>query len=304
MTVGYVLPHCPYIAPKRLFDEYYEKVQVPRLPDGYHSSLHPFMRLWREHRSVDELTDEQARVARAAYYGLVTLMDELIGNIVSTLAKTHFGENTLIVYTSDHGDMAGEHGMWWKSSFYEGSVAVPLTFSWPGHLAEGRSIASVTSLLDIGPTLVDFAGGAPMTGVSGRSLKGFLTGNGDVPDWHDTAFAELGGLRNDAPGRMIRRGPWKLNYYHGYKHPQLFNLESDPGEWEDLGADDSYASIRDELLAEVRNEWSGEEILRILETVQRDRQIITEFRRNSRTTSGDPPDRWTAPDGCNVFPEG
>jgi len=304
MTVGYVLPHCPYIAPKRLFDEYYDKVHVPRLPDGYHDSLHPFMQLWRKHRSVDELTDEQVRVARAAYYGLVTLMDELIGNIVSTLAKTHFGENTLIIYTSDHGEMAGEHGMWWKSSFYEGSVAVPLIFSWPGHLAEGRDIASVTSLLDIGPTLVELAGGAPMAGVSGQSLNGFLTGSGDVPNWHDTAFSELGGLQNDAPGRMIRRGPWKLNYYHGYDRPQLFNLESDPEEWNDLGDDKSYASIRDELLAEVHKGWSGELILRALETIQPDRQVLSEFRKNARSSDDDPPDRWTAPDGCNVFPEG
>jgi choline-sulfatase len=199
--------------------------------------------------------------------------------------------------------MAGEHGMWWKSSFYEGSVAVPLIFSWPGHLAEGRSITNVTSLLDIGPTLVELARGAPMAGVSGQSLKGFLTGDGNVSDWHDTAFAELGGLRNDAPGRMIRRGPWKLNYYHGYDRPQLFNLESDPEEWNDLGDDDSYASIRDELLAEIHKGWSGELILHALETVQPDRKVLSEFRKNARSSDDDPPDRWAAPDGCNVFPE-
>ncbi|MFC1713065.1 sulfatase-like hydrolase/transferase [Candidatus Poribacteria bacterium] len=303
LTVGYVLPHCPYIAPKRLFDEYFDKVDVPQLPDGYHDSLHPFMRKWREHRMVDELTHEQARVARAAYYGLVTLMDELIGDILSTLAKTHFGEDTLIIYTSDHGEMAGEHGMWWKSSFYDGSVGVPLILSWPEHMAEGRTVTKVASLLDIGPTLVELAGGSPMPCVSGQSLMGFLTGDGKVPDWHDTTFAELGGLLDDAPGRMIRRGPWKLNCYHGYDRPQLFNIESDPDEWNDLGNDDSYADIRDELLAEVQAGWSGAEVMNAIEIAQKDRDVLSKFQRNARIGTGDPPNRWTAPDGCNLFPE-
>ncbi|MCZ6678379.1 MAG: sulfatase-like hydrolase/transferase [Candidatus Poribacteria bacterium] len=303
MTVGYVLPHCPFIAPKRLFDEYFERVNLPELPPGYHDSLHPFMRSWRRHRKVDELMDEQVRIARAAYYGLVTLMDERIGKIMSTLAQTHFGEDTLVIYASDHGEMAGEHRMWWKSSFYEGSVGVPLIFSCPDQLAEGRVITDVTSLLDIGPTLIELAGGEPMSSVRGRSLKGFLTGDGSVSGWPDSAFAELGGLQSDAPGRMIRRGPWKLNDYHGYDRPQLFNLESDPGEWNDLGGDDSYADVRDELLAEVRAGWSGEEVLRTLEMAERDRQIFEKFSTNARISAGDPPDRWTAPDGCNIFPE-
>jgi len=302
MTVGYVLPHCPYIAPKRLFDEYFDKIHLPQIPSGYHDSLHPFMQLWRETRRPDELTDHQVRVARAAYYGLVTLMDESIGEILRTLSETRFGEDTLVIYTSDHGEMAGEHRMWWKSSFYEGSVGVPLIFSWPGQLAEGLEINENASLLDIGPTLVDLAGGDPMPHVRGQSLKGFLT-DGEIPNWHDTAYAELGGLLGDAPGRMIRRGPWKLNYYHGYDRPQLFNLESDPEEWNDLGDDDSHAAIRDELLAEVQAGWSGENILRTLEMVGSDREILRKFQKQSRVATGDPPDRWNAPDGCNIFPE-
>ena len=303
MTVGYVLPHCPFIAPKRLFDEYLDKINVPQLPDGYHDSLHPFMKLWRERRGVDELTDEQVRIACAAYYGLVTFMDELIGKLLSTLADTRFGENTLIIYTSDHGEMAGEHRMWWKSSFYQDSVGVPLIFSSPGQIAEGRTISNVTSLLDIGPTLVDLAGGEPMSCVRGRSLKDFLVGDGNVPTWNNTAFAELGGLQGDAPARMIRRGEWKLNYYHGYDRPQLFNLETDPGEWNDLAADSAYATIRDELLAEVRAGWSGETVLNTLETTQNDYQVLESFGRNSRVSTEVVSERWTAPDGCNVFPE-
>jgi choline-sulfatase len=170
-------------------------------------------------------------------------------------------------------------------------------------MAENRTIAEVVSLLDVGPTLVELTGAAPMSQVRGQSLMGFLAGDGTAPNWSNTAFAELGGLRGDAPGRMIRRGQWKLNYYHGYKRPQLFNMESDPGEWNDLGDDNSHAHIRDELLSEVQEGWSGEDILNTLRTIQDDRQVLREFQKNARIATGDPPDRWTAPDGCNIFPE-
>ena len=303
MTVGYVLPHCPYIAPKRLFDEYLPKVDVPQLPDGYYDSLHPFMQNWRDRRCVDELTDEQVRVARAAYYGLVTRMDELIGDILFTLANTHLGEDTVVIYTSDHGEMAGEHRMWWKSSFYDGSVGVPLIASWPGHFSEGRVVSHITSLLDIGPTLVELAGARPMVSVHGHSLSGFLSDDGDACNWPDMAFAELGGLLGDAPGRMVRRGPWKLNHYHGYEHPQLFHLESDPEELQDLGQDEAYRDIRESLLDAAMEDWSGDEVLQTLETTRVDREVLVKFGKTARVGTDDPPDRWTAPDGCNIFPE-
>ena len=142
-----------------------------------------------------------------------------------------------------------------------------------------------------------------MFGVRGRSLKEFLVNDGEISGWHNTVFAELGGLRGDAPARMIRRGSWKLNHYHGYDRPQLFDLEADPGEWNDLADDSAHSTIRDELLAEVRTDWSGETVLRTLETTQNDDQVLEEFGRSARISTKDPPDRWTAPADCNVFPE-
>ena len=107
---------------------------------------------------------------------------------------------------------------------------------------------------------------------------------------------------------MIRRGPWKLNYYHGYDRPQLFNLEEDSREWHDLGGDSAYSEIRHELLAEVLKGWSGEGVFRRAETAAHDRQILEIFHQNStqhsrHSSAYDPPDRWAAPDGCNIFPE-
>ena len=271
--------------------------------DAERSGLPIVFGVERDFRAVRQVADDQVRIARAAYYGLVSFMDEQIGKLLSTLAGTRFGDNTLIVYTSDHGEMAGEHRMWWKSSFYQDSVGVPLIFSLPGQLAEGRTISEVTSLLDIGPTLVDLAGGEPMSCVRGRGLKDFLVDDGSVPTWTNTAFAELGGVHGDAPARMIRRGEWKLNYYHGHDRPQLFNLEADPGEWNDLADHAAYSGVRDELLAEVTTDWSGETVLRTLETTQYDSQVLEEFRTNSHASAEVVPERWTAPEGCNVFPE-
>ena len=102
---------------------------------------------------------------------------------------------------------------------------------------------------------------------------------------------------------MIRRGGWKLNHYHRYDRPQLFNLETDPGEWNDLAADTVYSGIRDELLAEVKAGWSGETVLNTLETTQNDYQVLEQFGRNAHISTEDAPDLWTAPDDCNVFPE-
>ena len=303
MTVGYVLPHCPFICPKHLFDEYVSQIDVPQLPEGYLESLHPAVKLWREHRKIDGLTDEEVRTARAAYYGLVTMMDGLIGQILSTLEGTRFARDTMVVYTTDHGEMAGEHRMWWKSSFYEGSACVPLLFSWPGQFAAGRTVDSVCSLLDVGPTLVDYGGGQPMPSARGDSLRQFLCGDGSTEGWRDTAFAELGRSMNDPPGRMVRSGKFKLNHYHGYEAPQLFNIELDPREMRDLGGDPNFSEVREELLEMVMGEWSGEDVVQSLDCLEADRKVLNDFGASAQLSEGDPPDRWTAPDRCNLFPQ-
>ena len=180
LVVGYVLPHCPYICPPELFNYYYPRVSVPQLPAGYLDKLHPAEREDRQRRGFDELSDEQIRTARAAYYGLVEYHDRLCGRVFDALRRTRFADNTVVVYTSDHGDMAGEHRLWTKSLLYEASVGVPMIWSWPGRFRAGTVVDRVTSLLDVGPTLLDLAGAPPMKNVSGRSLSGFLLGGGDV----------------------------------------------------------------------------------------------------------------------------
>lgn len=299
LVVGYVLPHCPYICPPELFRHYYGRVSVPQLPPGYLDRLHPAEREDRKRRGFDGLSDEQVRTARAAYYGLVEYHDRLCGRVLDALARTRFADNTVVVYTSDHGDMAGEHRLWTKSLFYEGSVSVPMIWSWPGQFAAGRVVGRVTSLLDVGPTLLELAGAKPMENVAGRSLRGLLRGSGDVRDWPDSALAECCGFQADRPSRMLREGDWKIIDHYGHDRPQLFNLREDPHEMRDRGDDPACAAIRQRLLQRVRVGFDGQRIASALAQSGERRRAMLEKAKAYRTPTID---YWDMPPGVNVFP--
>ena len=257
LVLGLLLPHSPLICPPELFEYYHKRVEMPELPEGYLDSLHPAMKAHRKFRGFDDLSADQARVARAAYYGLVEYSDRKIGEVLDTLEAGHFGGNTAVVYLSDHGDMAGEHGLWTKTSFYEGSVGVPMIWSFPGRFVEGRVVDRVASLLDVGPTLMSLAEFNSTEPLAGKSLRGFLEGTGDIPDWPDETFSENEGRLGDSPSRMVCQGPWKLIHYHGYEQPQLFNLQEDPGEFDDLRNDPTCADVLARLHSKARDDLCG-----------------------------------------------
>lgn len=299
LVVGYVLPHCPYICPPELFNYYYRRVSVPQLPAGYLDKLHPAEREDRQRRGFDELSDEQVRTARAAYYGLVEYHDRLCGRVFDALRRTRLAENTVVVYTTDHGDMAGEHRLWTKSLFYEGSVGVPMIWSWPGRFRAGTAVGRVTSLLDIGPTLLDLAGAPPMKNVSGRSLSGFLSGSGDVKGWPDDALAECCGYHADRPSRMLREGPWKIIHHYGYDKPQLFNLAEDPEEMHDRGDDPTCAAVCQRLRRRVLEGWDGQRVAKALaQSKERRRAAFEKATAHATPTT----DYWEMPPNANVFP--
>ncbi len=299
LVVGYVLPHCPYICPPDLFNYYYPLVNVPKLPGNYFDRLHPAVRADRQRRGFDELASEQMRIARAAYYGLVEYHDRLCGRVLDALRRTSFADNTVVVYVSDHGDMAGEHRFWTKSVCYEASVGVPMIWSWPGRFHAGNTVNRVTSLLDVGPTLLDLAGATPMKNVSGRSLRGFLSGDGNVPGWPDDAFTECCGSPAGYPGRMLREGPWKIIRYHGYDEPQLFNLAEDPGEMADRRNDPACAAVRERLLKRVSEGWDGARVVNAVAQTKERRKAAFEKARAHATST---PDYWDMPQDANLFP--
>ena len=255
-TVGLWLPHCPYVAPKELFDYYYDRVDIPPVEQAQPETITRF----REHRGITDITEDEIRAARAGYFALTEFMDMQVGKILKTLQETKLDKNTLVIYCSDHGDLAGNHGCWWKSNYYEDSAGVPLIARLPDVIAPGSTQQAVCNLMDIGPTCVDVAGAKPMRDVDGRSLWPTLQGN-HPEDWVDETFSEFCEFKytgdSNFPSRMIRSGQWKLWAYGDEANlpPALYNLEDDPGELNDLAGNKKYAAIRDQLLEKLHANW-------------------------------------------------
>jgi len=296
LVVGLLLPHNPYVCPKALFEEYMDKLPAAERVGAFPEGEHPAVLSLRRFRGTDRITPDQARRARAAYYGLVTRMDENIGRIMDSLDEKGLTEETVVVYTSDHGELNGEHGLWWKDSFYEGSVGVPMIWSRPGHFRTNHCADAVVSLLDVGPTLSELVGAEPLPGARGRSLIPWLEIGSEVGDWPDTAFAETY-ARGQRPARMIRSGRWKLNAYHGYAHPQVFDVAADPDEANDLGAHPDYADVRDMLMSRVMTGWSGDWIERRVQQRLAEQDVLKRWAAEKQIRDSE---RWTMREGMNV----
>ena len=217
--------------------------------------------------------------ARAAYWALVSVLDGLIGDILAALRNNDLADHTLIVYMSDHGEQVGEHGLWWKQTFYEESVLVPAIVSWPGGLPAGRRCREVVSSLDLNATMVEALGAPPLPGSRGRSLLDLLRGGRDA-EWENEAFSEYC-TDDGCLHRMIRAGRWKLNYYHG-QEPQLFDLEEDPGELDNRAADPACREVRAELTERVLAGWDPHDIGRRMEALRIEARLLADWARNVR----------------------
>ncbi|MDE2841506.1 MAG: sulfatase-like hydrolase/transferase, partial [Chloroflexota bacterium] len=204
-------------------------------------------------------------------------MDAMIGQILDALEANGLAENTLVIYTSDHGDQVGEHGLWFKQTFYEGSLRVPAILSWPGVLPAGTRFAQAASTVDVVATMVDALGAPPLPQGRGDSLLPALRGEDTA--WKDFALAEY--APHGRFQRMVRRGPWKLNYYQG-EPTQLFNLVNDPHETTDLAGDPQYRHIQEQLLPEVHVDWNPDRIARRLKQKAADLELMTQWTRHVR----------------------
>lgn len=298
IVAGFVLPHCPFVCPPDDWEYYSDRITLPEVPEGYFESLHPAMQQWLENRGLMDVTEEEIRRARIGYYGIVTHFDRQVGVIMEALERSGLADDTMVVYVSDHGEMGGEHGMWWKSCFYEGSASVPVIVSWPARWEGGRRPTEVTSLVDIGPTLVDLAGAGEMIESRGRSLVPLLEGTDDTRD--NEAFSEHYASQGVPAGRMVRNGPWKLVQYEGYE-PQLFNLEEDPHEFEDRAGDPSCATVRERLKSRVQDGWSPRAITKALDERSPHRARVHEWGRAVQLQHNL---KWVAPPGANTWSPG
>lgn len=173
LVVGTHAPHNPYVCSKDLYDFYYEHLPPPDMKAirEFHAGTSPAIRSWWTSRNMEAVTSEEIRRSRAAYYGMVEEMDLQVGRLLEKVDPAR----DLFLYTSDHGDMAGEHGMFWKSCFLDGAVKVPMI--WRGPDVEcGRDVSEPVSLLDLAPTFAAAAEADGLYGAEGDSLLQTLRG--------------------------------------------------------------------------------------------------------------------------------
>ena len=282
-VAGFMMPHCPFFAPEELFDYYLDKVDVP-MPTLEELERQPqAVKDMKKLRHIDEpLTEHQIQVARAAYYGMCELFDASVGRVLDKLDETGLAEDTLVVYTTDHGEAAGEHGMWWKSSYYEESVGVPLIARLPGVVPGGSRNPVICNTFDLAPTFVEASGANELPKIAGRSLWTELQGQSDGSRSNET-FSELHGMTGvpgfgtDPPSRMVRQGPWKLYYYRGHAAPALYNLKDDPGELLDLGSDPAHANVRERLIARLHDGWDPDDVYQQSTEMLHEMDIIKEW---------------------------
>ncbi len=284
VTIGLMLPHAPYVCADADYALYAGKVGLPRLPQPRNE--HPYFAWWREQTDTEDLPDDQVIRARTAYYGLVTSMDRMIGQILDKLEQTGLADNTLIIYSSDHGDQLGERNLWWKQTFYDDSTKVPLILSWPGALPEGARRDQVVNLIDVGATMLDAAGAERLPRAAARSMLA-VAQDGATP-WLGETYGEYctdGMARwtgaKPLQQRMVRTDRWKCVYYHGQR-PQLFDLDADPDEMKDLAEDPRYAAIRDALCAKLLAGWDPAAIAAAMARRREDKSVMQQWARAVR----------------------
>ena len=270
LHLSYIKPHWPYIVPAPYHDMYGPQDVIPvNRCDSERADPHPVLAAYHQHRFSRVFARDEVR-ARVipAYMGLITQIDDQIGRLMRHLDETGLAEETLIVFTSDHGDYLGDHWLGEKELFHDASARIPLIVVDPSPQADatrGTVSDALVEAIDLAPTFVDWAGGAARPHVlEGRSLLPLLRGT--VPqDWRRHVFSEydysvrrarrlLNQPIAEARLIMVFDGRWKMIHAEGFR-PMLYDLESDPQERADLGADPGCAPVLARL-TEAMNAWA------------------------------------------------
>jgi choline-sulfatase len=287
LLTGFLSPHFPLIVPEEFFRMYYpDNVDMPDLPaHEVHNGQggngrHPAHERVRRTFNLFDYTPEQIKRARAAYYGLCTFLDARVGRLMAALEETGQLENTVVVYTTDHGEFAGDHGLWWKNDFYEQSSRVPLIVSWPERLASGARFGGAVSLVDLVSTMLDLGGAENPGDLDGDTLVPVMERLRDgasaaeaASEWKDEAICEYFGHATNRPHRMIRTGRWKYCYYHE-ESPELFDLVADPQEHRNLAGRPEVAAVESALKRRVLAGFDPDQVEHQIRRSQKARTII------------------------------
>jgi choline-sulfatase len=291
LCTSFAQPHDAFVTTKEYWDLYKDlEVPMPAAKSEPLEDMHPYNQWIQVHHEVDQctLSEEEIRNNRRAYYGMVTYIDDKVGEIIHELERMKLLDNTLIMLTSDHGEMLGEHGMWFKRTFYDPAVKVPLIMSWPGKLPAGKAIDDVVSLIDIGPTIMSLADVPDrdtwISEMDGESFDCLLFGQHLV--WKDEAVIEYYGEGSIRPMVALRKGQFKFVHIHNCE-PLMFDLVNDPHEMKNIVDDPEFESYRTQFEARIFKEFDlGQMAKRILQS-QKERLLVKESLQTGEQTKWD-----------------
>jgi choline-sulfatase len=237
LFAGYLAPHFPLIVPEKYWAPYKGRVPIPTIPEGHLESQPRNYKHLRIAFNVEDAPPGIVRKGRELYYGLTQWLDEEIGKVFKTLAESEVADNTIVIYTTDHGENMGEHGLWWKNCVYEHAAHVPLIVSWPQRWNGGQRRTGACSLVDVVQTIAELGGAKVPDDWNGDSMVPWM--DDAKTKWKDLAVSEYY-AHNIASGyAMIRMGRYKYVYHTpaDENHPaerELYDLQTDPSEFTNL----------------------------------------------------------------------
>ena len=267
LAVGFFRPHTPYVSPKTPYFDQYPEAEMPVVQGVKEDQADvPAAALGSYKKEQDKLTDDLRRQCLQAYYASISFMDAQVGRVVDSLDHLGLAENTIIVFTSDHGYHMGEHGLWQKQSLFEGSARVPMLIVAPGTAGKGSVVKTPVSHLDLFPTLAELAGIKAPANLQGQSLVPMLkdpnaTGRG----WALTQVVRGGNFNRQgaAPARgdkgkrffgySLRTPRWRYTEWdEGAEGRELYDHDNDPKELTNLADKPEHAATVAALSAQTR----------------------------------------------------
>lgn len=284
MTVSLTQPHDPYVTTREFWNLYSdENIDQPRVPFIPVEERDPHSQSLFYHYGQDkcELSDTDYRNARRGYYGMISSIDALFGRLMNALKDSGVSKNTVVIFSSDHGDMIGERGMWFKKTLYNPAIQVPLIIAHPDYSPD--RVTTPVSLLDVFPTMLDLAKIKPAqitTAYHGKSLLPAVRGK----PIEGPVFVEHIDGGTEAPRVCVRDGDFKLVLSRAYPM-QLFDLSNDPLELTNLAGQNHPEEIRLNELAE--STWSLDTLLDDIIRSQTERKLVDAALSTGRAESWD-----------------
>jgi len=247
LWVGLIGPHDPYFVPQRYIDMY--DLDEVSLPASFADELGDKPRIYQRMRRqiFGQLTERETREAIRHFWAYCTYLDDLFGKVLDALEKTGQADNTLVLYTSDHGDYCGDHGLFAKGiPCFRGAYHVPAIIRWPAGVKNpGRNVDEFVSLADFAPTFIEAAGGDRKGPFSGASLAPFLRDETPV-EWRDEIQTQCNGVELYFTQRSVMTKDWKY-VYNGFDYDELYDLRNDPHEMHNLIDDPSCRPVVREM---------------------------------------------------------